>query len=63
MMSKKVCGSNRSAMTTLAPGEQWHQDADHDAVDVEQRQDQQTPIRRSDVQRLAPHLGHRIELA
>ena len=42
--------------------EQRHQHADHDAVDVEQRQDQQTSVRRRDVQRLAPHLGHRIEV-
>ena len=43
-------------------GEQRHQHADHDAVDVKQRQDQQTPVRRPDVQRLASHLGHRIEV-
>ena len=42
--------------------EQRHQHADHDAVDVKQRQDQQTPICRSDAQRLASHLGHRIEV-
>jgi hypothetical protein len=43
-------------------GEQRHQDADHNAVDVEQRKDQQTPICWSDVERLAPHLGHGIEV-
>lgn len=42
---------------------QWHQGAHHDTVDVEQRRHQHAVVGGSDLQRLAPHVRHGLDVS
>ena len=60
--SKNVVGLNRPAMVIAAPGQQRRKHADHDPVDVKQRQDEQAVVVTGHREHVDHHAAHGIQV-